>query len=293
MRPRRWPASWVGTRRLVLLCILFAGLLAAWQLGLHPAQLIPDQGGRALVAEFFHGAITPAFSYEADFVPEGTAPLLIKALQAALQTVLLAAAAVSLSIVGGLVLGFCGSTAWWSDELPGADTAARRALRRAGTPTLYAVTRLLIGLMRSTHELLWATLFLCAMGLTPLAAVIAIAIPFTGTFAKIFSEMIDEAPRDSAAALRMAGASPLQVFCFGLLPQAFPDLCSYTMYRFECALRSSAVLGFFGIPTIGQSITLSFENLYYREVWSYIYTLFILVVIVEWWGVALRRRLAE
>lgn len=270
-----------GTRRWVLLTILIAGFVAAWGLDLRPSQLIPSSGGWSLVGEFFAGAVTPATTYEADFVPEGTRPLLVKALEAAGRTAVFAAAAVSISVVLGLLLGFLGSTAWWSDE----------QRRHRLTPTVYGITRLIIVLMRSTHELLWAALFLSAMGLTPLAAVVAIAIPYTGTFAKIFSEMIDEAPRDSAAALRSVGAGPLQVFCFGLLPRAFSDLCSYALYRFECGLRSSAVLGFFGVPTLGLSISLSFENLYYREVWSYIYTLFLLVVLIEWWGGVVRRRL--
>jgi phosphonate transport system permease protein len=69
-----------------------------------------------------------------------------------------------------------------------------------------------------------------------------------------------------------------------------PDLTAYTFYRFECALRSSAVLGFFGFPTLGYYIAASFENLHYGEVWTYLYALFILIVIVEWWSGIIRRR---
>jgi len=130
-------------------------------------------------------------------------------------------------------------------------------------PMIYGTLRALIAFMRSIHELLWAVLFLAAMGMSPLSAVIAIAIPYTGTLAKVFSEMLDEAPRGAAEALRAAGASSAQVFLFGLLPRALPDICAYTFYRFECALRSSAVLGFFGYPTLGFYISASFENLYY------------------------------
>jgi phosphonate transport system permease protein len=155
---------------------------------------------------------------------------------------------------------------------------------------VYGAARLVIAVMRSVHELLWAVLLLAAFGLLHVSAVIALAIPFAGVLAKIFSEMIDEAPRDTAQALRAAGATPAQTFFFALLPRALPDMTAYTFYRFECALRSSAVLGFFGFPTLGYFIAASFENLYYGEVWTYLYALFLLIVIVEWWSGAVRRR---
>ena len=102
--------------------------------------------------------------------------------------------------------------------------------------------------------------------------------------------MLDEAPRDAALALRGAGATNLQVFALGLLPRALPDMCAYAFYRLECAVRSAAILGFFGFPTLGYSISASFENLHYGEVWTYLYALCALVLGVEAWSGALRRR---
>ena len=113
----------------------------------------------------------------------------------------------------------------------------------------------------------------------------------SGTLAKIFSEMIDETPRDAANALRGAGASPLQIFTFALVPRALPDMGAYAVYRFECALRSSAILGFFGFETLGLSIAQSFENAQFGEVWTYLYVLIALVALVEWWSGAIRRRI--
>ncbi len=286
-----------GRRGLVLASIAAAGLVAAIDLGLDPRDLIPGEGGLTVAGELFSRALSPALTYEADDLPAGIQPLPLKALEAARVTVTLAAAAISLSVVVGLVLGFMASTAWWvGDASPtsGQDPAvsrARRFLNRAVRPTLYGGTRTLIALMRSVHELLWAVLLLAALGLSQLTAVIAIAIPYAGTLAKVFSEMLDEAPRDSALALRAAGASPAVVFLFGLLPRALPDMAAYAFYRFECALRSSAVLGFFGYPTLGYYIAASFENLYYGEVWTYLYTLFLLVAFADWWSGAVRRRL--
>jgi phosphonate transport system permease protein len=164
-------------------------------------------------------------------------------------------------------------------------------LRRAFATTVYAGCRTVIALMRSVHELIWAVLFLAAMGMSNLAAVIAIAIPYGGTLAKIFSEMIDEVPRDAARALRAVGATGAQRFCFGLLPRALPDMTAHTFYRFECALRSSAILGFFGFPTLGLDIRQSFNSSNYGEVWTYLYVLLGTVVVFDWWSGAVRRRL--
>jgi phosphonate transport system permease protein len=187
-----------------------------------------------------------------------------------------------LALLAGGAMALLASQSWWSDAAGG---------KRAAGPVVYASTRAVIALSRSVHELLWAVLFLAAMGLTPLAAVVAIAIPYAGVFAKVFSEMLDEAPRDTAAALRDAGASPLRAFVFGLVPRALPDMTGYAFYRFECALRSAAVLGFFGIPTLGLFVQQSFANAHYREVWSYLYAMFALVVMTDAWSGAVRRRM--
>jgi phosphonate transport system permease protein len=200
-----------------------------------------------------------------------------------------AAAAMSLAVPLGIILGFCASSAWWSRPRDGAGLTTRTRDFGPG-PLVYGATRLLIAAMRSVHELLWAVLFLAAFGLLDVNAVLALAIPFAGVLAKIFSEILDETPPDAALALRSSGASPLQVFLFALAPRAFPDMVSYTFYRFECALRSAAVLGFFGFPTLGFYLAASFENLYYGEVWTYMYALFALIVAVEWWSGVVRRR---
>jgi phosphonate transport system permease protein len=274
-------------RRIVLLAILAAGLWAAAYLGLSPAKLVPSEGGLTLAGEFFQGAFSPALISES-----GTGrSLLGNVLEGLWATVLFAAAGMSLALVLGVVLGFFASSAWWSGDAAGGQGPVARVLRRSVWPAVYAVARVVATFLRSIHELLWALLFLSAFGLSNFSAVVAIALPYGGTLAKVFSEMVDEAPRESALALRGAGASPLQVFVFGLLPRALPDMAAYAFYRFECALRSSAILGFFGYPTLGYFLAASFENVYFREVWTYLYALFLLVALVDWWSGALRRRL--
>jgi len=282
----------IGTRRYLLLGILAAGLVALVMLGLRPGQLIPSSGGLQIFSEFFSAALTPALSYESD-VPVGTRPLLLKVLDASLVTLRFAATATSLSLLLGAILGFFASTSWWVDDLPGDTNRFRRIFRRTVAPAIYPTTRVLIACLRSVHELLWALVMLAAFGLTPLAAVLAIVIPYTGTFAKVISELVDESPRAPADALRAGGASPVQVHLVARLPAAIPDITAYAIYRFECAIRSSAVLGFLGIPTLGYYIPLAFEESHHHEVWTYLYALIALVIVFDLWSSKIRRRLTR
>jgi ABC-type phosphate/phosphonate transport system permease subunit len=286
----RLPRPPWSARGIVVVVLVAMAVLSAMYLELGTRSLVPSMPGLHAAQKFFVRALSPAIAHQSE-VPAGTPPLVVSALRAAGMTIVIAAEAMSLAVIIGLLLAFAASSAWWMGDPSGAHRWWLRMVRRSIVPALYGVVRVVIAVMRSTHELLWAVLFLAAFGLTQSSAVLAIAIPFGGTLAKVFSEIIDEAPRDSANALRTAGASPLQVFFFGLLPRALPDMTAYAFYRFECALRSSAVLGFFGFPTLGYFIAASFENLYYGEVWTYLYTLFALVLLVEAWSGALRRRL--
>lgn len=281
----------VGTRGGVVIGLGLAGAWAFWYLDLRLGELIPGTGGLRIAADFFGRALTPAMTSEAASVPPGTPPLIVNALEAAWTTTVFAAAAISLSVVVGLVLGFLASTAWWADDPAAGRSPLARRLRRGVGATIYGGTRVVIGLMRSVHEIFWAVLFLTAFGLSNVSAVVAIAIPYGGTLAKIFSEMVDEAPRQAGGALRAAGGTGSQVFCLGLLPRALPDMTSYAFYRFECALRSAAILGFFGYPTLGLFIRQSFNSTNYGEVWTYLYTLIALVVVFDLWSGALRKRL--
>lgn len=280
----------IGTRGLILLGLLGAGVWALVTLDLGLGQLVPGRGGLTVAQRFFGRAFTPAVGWEGEFIPPGAPAFLLDALQVVGNTIVVAAAAMGLSLVLGLSLGFLASTAWWANEPAREGRGWRSLLRRVVAPALYAVVRVVIGFMRSVHELLWAVLFLAAIGFNPLTAVIAIAIPFGGTLAKVFSEMIDEAPRGAAHAMRAAGASPLQVYLFGLVPRALPDMTAYALYRFECAVRSAAIMGFFGIATLGSRIRQSFLATNYGEVWTYLYLTFAIVAVLDLWSGALRRR---
>ena len=126
----------------------------------------------------------------------------------------------------------------------------------------------------------------------PFAAILALALPYLGTFTKIFAEILDEAPRSATSVLSAQGASlPVQLTV--LTWQALPDLLTYALYRLECAIRSSAVLGFIGIPTTGYEIATAFEDGHYREIWTHLYALLALVIAMELLGSKVRRELTQ
>jgi phosphonate transport system permease protein len=277
----------IGPRGRLLLAFAVAGALAYSALGLSLSGLLPATGAANQLGDFFGAALRPAVDYQADWVPAGAPPFLQTVARAMLETLLLAAAAMSLALLMAIPLALWTSESLWQRQQRAADgRASRHPVGRMLLPTL----RVFIAGMRSVHELLWAVVLLAAFGDHDFLAVLAIAIPFSGTLAKVFSEMLDEAPTDSSAALAEAGSTSTLCFVFGRLPRALPDMTAYTFYRFECAVRSSAVMGFFGFPTIGYYLKLSYENLHYREVWTWLYALIALVLIFEAWSARLRRR---
>lgn len=272
----------------VLLGVALAGVLSGVYLGLDPVAFFSGVRSWKVVGEFVRAAFSPTLTSES-----GSGHVLLPQIwEGVYTTVVFAAAGMGLALILGAVFGFFASRAWWDGELVAGDGGWKdRAARMVG-PAVTFVTRTLIAFLRSIHELLWAILFLSAFGLSDSTAVLAIALPYSGILGKIFSEMLDEAPADAAIALRAAGGGAGTVLLIGVLPRALPDIATYSFYRFECALRSSAVLGFFGFPTLGYFISASFENLYYREVWTYLYALIGLVAFVEAWSGWLRRRQA-
>lgn len=153
------------------------------------------------------------------------------------------------------------------------------------------VFRGIIGVLRGIHELIWAWLFVAAIGLNPLAGIFALAIPYAGYLGKIYTDLLIEVPHAPISALETSGANRMQVFVYGYLPMAFPNMLSYTMYRLECAIRSSSVLSFVGLGGIGFQIQLAMQDLRYERVWPLLIGMIILIWVIDFWGNQLRRRL--
>lgn len=122
-----------------------------------------------------------------------------------------------------------------------------------------ALVRGLSVALRSVHELFWALLLMQVLGISPAAGVLAIALPYAGIFAKVFAEQIEEADPRPAQVLP-PGTDLLSRFLWARLPLIWPAMRSYVLYRVECGLRSSAVLGFIGLPTLGFQLDTFFRQ---------------------------------
>ncbi|WP_223590015.1 PhnE/PtxC family ABC transporter permease [Neobacillus bataviensis] len=232
-------------------------------------------------ADLFHAGGIPTMLqiFEGLFHPDLSPDILMKGLEAAWITLAYAVAGMSLAIIYAFVVGILASGTLTS--------------RRVARLTSKVFFRGVLGFTRSIHELIWAWLFVAAVGLSPYAAIFALAIPYGGILGRIFADMLNDVPIEPIKALKSTGASRLQTLIYGYLPLVWADLISYTMYRFECSIRSSAIMSFVGLGGLGYQIQLSLADLKYDQVWTYVFFLIGLVLLVDVWSNSVRKALTE
>ena len=126
------------------------------------------------------------------------------------------------------------------------------------------LVRLACAGLRAVHELFWALLLMQVFGLSALTGILAIALPYAGICAKVYAEIIEEA---NLSALRVLppGTGTISAFAYARLPDLAASFRIYTLYRFECGLRSTLVLGFIGLPTMGFHLESAFRQGRYGE----------------------------
>ena len=136
--------------------------------------------------------------------------------------------------------------------------------------------------VRAIHELFWALIFLQMLGLTPLTGVLAIAIPYAGICAKVYAETLEEAEAPAVQVLP-SGSGNISTFFYAQLPDVWIHIKNYTSYRFECGLRSSAVLGFVGLPTLGFYLETAFSEGNYSEAAALLIIFYVLIMTLRQW----------
>lgn len=142
--------------------------------------------------------------------------------------------------------------------------------------------RMLAAAIRSVHELFWGLLFMQLFGLSATTGLLAILIPYCGVFAKVFAEIIEQQPPQPGATLDPASSRLLR-YAYSLIPQALPSMLHYVRYRFECALRSSAILGFIGLPTLGFHLETAFKQGQYSEAAAVLWLFLLMIASVRYW----------
>lgn len=151
----------------------------------------------------------------------------------------------------------------------------------------WRVVRVGCAFVRAVHELFWALIFLQIFGLTPWTGVLAIAIPYAGIIAKVYAEILEEA--DPAPARQLpTGTGRVSTFLYARMPDVLVHFRTYSLYRLECGLRSSAVLGFVGLPTLGFHLESAFSQGHYSEVAALLMLFWVIIATIRQW---LRRRL--
>lgn len=206
-------------------------------------------------------------------------------LQATLQTLAIATAGMALALLLAVPAGLLASHA-----------LSLSAASRAGHPSYWGQLlrwpiRGLLIFLRSVPEIVWALLFVRAVGLGPTAGVLAIAITYSGMLGKVYAEIFESVDQRPVHALLQSGSGRLAAFCYGILPNVAAELLSYTVYRWECAIRASVVMGFVGAGGLGQQMDLSLRMFAGGEVASLLLTFLVLVLLADQLSRLLRWRL--
>lgn len=202
-----------------------------------------------------------------------------------LETVQMAFLALLMSVAIAFPLAFFASRNTLEIILPG-----RRAPLRLLRQAIYGAVRLFANLSRSINELVWALIFVSAVGLGPMPGILALGIHTSGVLIKLFSEGIEAMQPEPVAALAATGAGFVEVIRYGVIPQIVPYFVSMTLYRFESDVRSATILGFTGAGGIGIYVydkLRSYEN---QDVTTILIIIVITVALIDRVSAVIRKR---
>lgn len=256
----------------VLLGLCFAvAFVGSWHLAQIQPGLLLEAEGRRNMAKFISGMFPPDLS--PDFLRLLVRPLFETIQISVLGTIVAIAIGFPLGLLATASLAYAGIL----HELELSGSPIRRFTRIAP----YILARGLLSVFRCIPEFVWAFMFVRAIGLGPVPGILAIGISYGGMLGKVYSEILENLEVQPSEALQATGASRVKVLLYGMLPQAMPHLVSYTLYRWECAVRASAILGFVGAGGLGQQIELSMRMFNFPEVVTLVLILFLLVAVVD------------
>ena len=230
-------------------------------------------------------ALKPALRFVADFFPpRSDTEFLTLLVRETWRTVAMATAGLTLALLLAVPLALLSVRVLSLSALTGSMAVVPAAMRQ--------MVRWVLMLLRSVPELVWALVFVRVVGLGPTSGVLAIALTYGGMLGKVYADILESSDTHATTSLMRNGSGRLQAFFYALLPQTAAELTSYTVYRWECAIRSSAVLGFVGAGGLGQLMDSSMKMFNGSEVASILLVFMALVWLADHMGAALRRSLA-
>jgi phosphonate transport system permease protein len=266
-----------------LLAMLLVGgaLAASWHIAqIEPGLLFGAQGRRHIWA-FLMGLFPPDLS--PTFLRLLVVPTIETIQISIMGTVLAIMLGFPLALLATDRLCFAGIVYEMDGNASGWSRAARRSL--------YLAARMWLNLCRSIPDIVWALMFVRVVGLGPFPGVLAIGVSYGGMLGKIYAEILESSPEGPIEALHAAGAGKSALLAYGFLPQVFANMVSYGLYRWECAIRSAAILGLVGAGGLGQQIELSMRMFQYHETSTILIIVFVLVTIVDHLSSIIRKAL--
>jgi len=156
---------------------------------------------------------------------------------------------------------------------------------------VYQPMRRLMDATRAINEMVFALLFVVAVGRGPFAGVLALFVHTTGILAKLFSEAVEAIDPHPVEGIRATGATPLAEIVFGVLPQVMPLWISYTLYRFESNVRSAAVVGIVGAGGIGALLWDVIRGFQYAQTMAIMIMIVVTVSVLDLLSARIRRTL--
>lgn len=238
--------------------VLLAVLASSWRgADMRPLDLLRDAGN---MAEYAQGFFPPDFADWRHYLAE-----LVVTLQIALW-------GTALAIAGSVPLALLAAgniTPWW----------------------IHQPVRRLLDACRAINEMVFALLFVVAVGLGPFAGVLALWVHTTGVLAKLFSEAVETIDAQPVEGIRATGAHPLAEIVFGVIPQVMPLWISYALYRFESNVRSASVVGMVGAGGIGMVLWDVIRGFQYAQTASVLIMLVVSVSVIDLLSAQLRKRL--
>lgn len=160
-------------------------------------------------------------------------------------------------------------------------------------PVIAHLTRFVLGLIRALPELVWALVFVSAVGLGPLPGVMALALVTVGFMAKFFAESLEVIDIKQVEGVQAHGAGWLQIRTFAMLPQALPDFVGTVMYILDHNLRAAALLGMVGAGGIGYDLVIAMRLFQYDRLLLIVLSIYLIVTLLDRLSEYFRSRLIK
>jgi phosphonate transport system permease protein len=256
--PAAVPAPRASLRRLAFWGALLALLAGSWKgADMRPLDLLRDAGN---IAQYARGFFPPAFGDWRNYVGELAVTIEI----ALWGTALAIACSVPLALLASANI-----TPWW----------------------VHQPVRRVLDTCRAINEMVFALLFVVAVGLGPFAGVLALWVHTTGVLAKLFSEAVEAIDPQPVEGIRATGAHPLHEIAYGVLPQVMPLWVSYALYRFESNVRSASVVGMVGAGGIGMVLWDVVRGFQYAQTAAVLILLALTVTVIDLLSALLRKHM--